>query len=166
MQIIVNDYVLQRLQQLPLSSTRLARSTLRILVLKMLRLAPAKRCDCYRQSWAILTRPIFIWSPHPREGYFHIKKTGCLTEILKRTILSSYDLPHPVLWTWRDVTCSRTTHHRHILFNSISKRYCKSSHCLPFEAQPLFQLLKGTASKAYGMPGLGRILVSIRQTTL
>ena len=38
MQIIVNDYVLQRLQQLPLSSTRLARSTLRILVLKMLRL--------------------------------------------------------------------------------------------------------------------------------
>ena len=32
MQIIVNDYVLQRLQQLPLSSTRLARSTLRILV--------------------------------------------------------------------------------------------------------------------------------------
>ena len=42
MQIIVDDYVLQRLQQLPLSSTRLARSTLRILVLKMLRLGNSR----------------------------------------------------------------------------------------------------------------------------
>ena len=33
-----------------------------------------KRCDCYRISWVILTRPIFIWSAHPGWGYFHIKK--------------------------------------------------------------------------------------------
>ena len=42
MQIIANDYVLQRLQQLPLSSTRLARSTLRTLVLKMPRLGNSR----------------------------------------------------------------------------------------------------------------------------
>ena len=42
MQIIGNDNVLQKLQQLPLSSTRLARSTLRILVLKMLRLGNSR----------------------------------------------------------------------------------------------------------------------------
>ena len=42
MQIIKKNHVLQRLQQLPLSSTRLARSTLRILVLKMLRLGSSR----------------------------------------------------------------------------------------------------------------------------
>ena len=41
-QIIVNNHVLQKLQQLPLSSTRLARSTLRILALKELRLGSSR----------------------------------------------------------------------------------------------------------------------------
>ena len=44
----LNDYVLQRLQQLPLSSIciRLARSTQRILVLKMLRLGNSRILFC------------------------------------------------------------------------------------------------------------------------
>lgn len=42
MQITVNIHVLQRLQQLLLSPIRLARSTLRILVLKMLRLGSSR----------------------------------------------------------------------------------------------------------------------------
>ena len=170
MQIIVNDYVLQRLQQLPLSSTRLARSTLRILVLKMLRLAPAKRCDCYRQSWAILTRPIFT---PPRVGVLPYKKDGVLDGNFEKNHIK-------LLWftsscfvdvTWRDTILKQHITACYIIFNPISKRYCKISRCLSFEAQHpkryhnhFFNPWKvRRARRTVWRAGFGRILVSVRR---
>ena len=72
----------------------------------------------------------------------HIKKTGCSSEILKRTPKKYQD---PVLWLWlvmffspkRYQVLHLITHYFLSYFvsaRSLPKRYHKSSTCGPFEA--------------------------------
>ena len=72
----------------------------------------------------------------PGWGYYHIESTRRLTE-MNRTIMSCCDLPNPVLWTWRDNVLEQHITACYILLNSISKRYCKISRCLPLRLNTL-----------------------------
>ena len=91
-----------------------------------------KRCDCYRQRWAILMRPVFILSPN-RAGATLIWKV--------RGGWRNFEKNHnELLWfCGRDVTIfsnnTFTITPCHFLFNSRSKRYCRSLHCSPLEAK-------------------------------
>ena len=104
-------------------------------------IALPKRCDSYRQSWAIsldiLTRLALIWSPHQGGDTTISKVRGTWRKFWKRTMMSCCDLPNPVLWTWRDNVLEQHITACYILLNSISKRYCKISRCLPLRLNTL-----------------------------
>ena len=94
------------------------------------------------QSWTYdVLQSAWRWWRRPRgEGDTHIKRTGVLVEILKRTLKRYQD---PVLWAWLEIfsllrdTNSYITHYPlwYFFSDQYPKRHSKSSRCRPFEAK-------------------------------
>ena len=84
MQIIVNNHVLQRLQQLPM-----ARSTLRILVLEMLRLGTSRilfsNLDQIYDIWSLIPKCVFTVA-YIKSWYFKVT----IPKVTTSTLSSKY----------------------------------------------------------------------------